>query len=531
MTAALQLVMEANSKLLTSAKVANPRGCSIDIDKLIHKPVLIMKGSTSQTRVRIPREDRPLSSLRLHDSLLVAQISLNSMEHFALEVVVSQYTVSRTKLVIGTHIRAARFDQNAEDLTTAYLPLIIPRNKWVQVVFHIAGIAHSVFNLPSITCIDTITLTGTARMCCVFTSSDEQSCIDATPDGMALFAVPAYAPPIWKTAISTPDHSSIPLPVLEARNASPVVGELPSISASATASESPPPIASPLSKHQAMPPRLEPIRDVVATPPSPKGPSSSNSAVPMAALPLAKAPVRSPPRCEYIRLVDDDDLATRSELAAVSSSYPETHRQTLSNQDGGNGRVYGGTRGGGGGVDAAGGGLGGWENPPDERPGAGSASPPPRNGKAEALKKPMQRKPRSGPGLPGPPGAGDNERLQRIIASRKRRVAPRQGSVSGGGDSGRGTGSRRQQRLRRRMRAMRANEQKVNKAAAAKGLLASELPLSERISLAEEAVEAAPVCGYGFGYLGVLKPNGEYEEDEDANLRLAGALTLLTDGE
>ncbi|KAK7196560.1 hypothetical protein NESM_000594200 [Novymonas esmeraldas] len=518
----LQLVMEANSKLLTSAKVVNPRGCSIDIDKYIRRPVLIMKGTPSQTRVRIPREDRPLSSLRLHDSLLVAQICLNAMDHFALEIVVSQYTVNRTKLVIGTYVKAARYDERADELTTAYLPLIIPRNKWVQVVFHVAGIAHSVFNLPSITCIDTITLTGTGKMCCVFTSSDEQRCIDATPDGMALFAVPAYAPPIWKTAAPSPDHPPS-LPTLDARSVTPLASDPPSNSALALRVESPASVTSSLSRHQVLPPRLQPLTDMTAASPSPHVPPSIGVSE-QGEAPANKGVARSHFKCDYLRLVDSDDAAARDDFATMSSSYGDTQRQPAQ-QEGGAGRSLAALRGA---VDATTGGLSGWDPPLEERTGATAATSSARTSKGDAVK----RQPRKPKGAPAAPGVGDNERMQRLVASRKRRVVPRQGSLSnGGGESGRSNGSRRQQRLRRRMRVLRANEQKVNKAAAAKTLVASELPLSQHVTVAEDSTEAAPVCGYGFGYLGMLKPNGEYEEDEDANLNLRGALTLLTDGE
>ncbi|CAJ1006873.1 hypothetical protein Q4I28_002187 [Leishmania naiffi] len=523
MATQLQLVMEANSKLLTHAKVVNPLGCSIVIDKHIRKPVLIMKGKPSQTRVQIPREDFPLSSLRLHDSLLVAQLCLDSIDHFALEVVVSQYTVNRTKLVIGTYIKDPRYDETADEVTTAYLPLIIPRNKWVQVVFHVAGIAHSVFNLPCISWIDTITLTGAGKMSCLFVSSDEQSCIDAAPEGMALFAVPAFVPPIWKTATASHEHLSSPLAV-GTRSVTQLTSDLPFVTAAGLRVESPPSVALSLSMHSVIPQRLQPLKDTVVVSPSyPQAPGRSATGEVGAA--LGEGLFHSLSKCDYIRLVDNEDMVAKAEHATISCSYGDGHRQQAS-QEATAGRPYVPARGT---ANSSAGGLSGWEQPPEERASAPAAVSLTRASKVDATKRPPQKL----RGIPSLPGPSDTERVQRIIASRKSRVTPTQRSVSSSGDDGRGNVSRRQQRLRRRMRVLRANEQKASKAAAAKALVASELPLSQRVSaaVAEDSIEAAPICGYGFGYLGVLKPNGEYEEDEEANLNLEGALTLLTDGE
>ncbi|GET87204.1 hypothetical protein, conserved [Leishmania tarentolae] len=519
MATELQLVMEANNELLAHAKVVNPRGCSIHVDKYIQRPVLSMKGTPSQTRVQVPREDRPLSSLQLHNSLLAAQICLNSMDHFAVEIVVSQYTVNRTKLIIGTDITVARYDKTANELTTAYLPLIIPRNKWVQVVFHVAGIVHTVFNLPSITCIDAITLTGTGKMSCVFTSSDEQSCIDATPEGMALFAVPAYSPPIWKTAATTPEHSSS-LVNIDSRPDMPLQSDMPFGTVTAPCAESPSSKASPLSAHSVTLPLLKPVKDTAVSPSYPRALSTASG---HAGALLGKGSCSEHSQCDYIRLVDNNDVAVKDEHSTASCSYGDGHRQQAW-QEAVSARSCGVARGP---VNGTAYGLSGWEKFPEERAGTLVVASSARVGKGDATKRPP-RKPRV---VPGPPGTSDNERVQRIIASRKQRVLPRQGALSSGGDDGRGNMSQRQQRLRRRMRVLRANEQKANKTAAAKALVASELPLSQRVVAVEDSTEAAPICGYGFGYLGVLKPNGEYEEDDDANLNLKGALTLLTDDE
>ncbi|KAG5509053.1 hypothetical protein JKF63_06061 [Porcisia hertigi] len=522
MATTLQLVMEANNKLLTSAKVMNPRGCSIDIDKCIQRPVLIMKGKPSQTRVQIPREDRPFSSLRLHSSLLVAQICLDSMDHFAVEVVVSQYTVNQTKLIIGTYVKNARYDETAGELTTGYLPLIIPRNKWVQVVFHIAGITQSVFHLPSITTIDRVTLTGTGKMSRVFTSSDERSCIDSTPEGMALFAVPAYAPPIWKTAVPSRELQSSSL-TLDTRPGTSSAGDLPLGTTIPSRTESPPSVTSSSPKHSVMPPRLQPLESTLMSPSYYLMPSSRTTSE-LVGVPSRNGSSRLPSKCDYIRLVDDDDTVSKDGLVTGSCFYGDGHRNQAF-QEVGPSRSYGAGRGA---ANSAVGSLSGWEEPPEDRASAVVTASSARVGKVDTVKRPPQKL----KSRPAPPGSSDKERLQRIIASRKLRVTPGSGLLSGTGGDGRSNSSRRQQqRLRRRMRVLRANEQKVNKAAAAKTLVASKVPLSQRVEVAEDSAEAAPVCGYGFGYLGVLKPNGEYEEDESANLNLEGALTLLTDSE
>lgn len=529
MASSIQMVMEPSSKLLSSAKVTNPRGCSIEVDRHLQKPVLAIKGSISDTSVRLPREDRPLSSLRLHDSLLVAQVCLDALSHFALEIVVSQSGPRRTKLIIGTQVKSAKYDEETEAFTTAYLPLIIPRSKWVQVVFHIAGIVQSVFALPPCKCIDTITVAGTARLCSLCTSSDEQACIDATPENMALFAVPAYAPPIWKSASATIETSTS-LPQLEAASSAPAADSFaPAQSSSCSASLSP----SPPPAHEKLPGRPSHLLPLVSSPPPEPviKPAGGSTRVDSA---------RPNPKCDYIRLVEDEGNATADDAYTGRAPFGDLYQPSAGLEGGGGGgggnnrRLFGnGARNAA--DNAASGGLGGWETSADDRKSEAAATSPGRTGRAEPPKRPVPRR-----SLTGPPNSSavDHERMQRIIAARKRQVSPRQNIAAPGGPRSRSNGSRRQQRLRRRMRVLRANEQKVNRAAAAKTLTASELPLSQHIELPDDAAVLtpaspadAPLCGFGFGYLGVLKANGEYEEDEDANLNLCGALTLNSDGE
>lgn len=503
--------MEANSKLLASAKVMNSQGCSLDVDRHIQKPVLVLKGTVTETSVRLPREDRPLSSLRLHASLVVAQLCLDVLNHFALEIVVAQSGARRTKLVIGTHVKVARYEDNVEDLTVAYLPLIIPRNKWVQVVFHIAGIVQSVFNLPQCKCIDTITVAGSGKLCSLSTSSDEQACIDATPESMALFAVPAYAPPIWKSAEANAEDVAS-LPALEKPHSAPpsdILGLLRKSSYSLSLTPSPPP---PHEKPDGHPVRLQPL---VPAPPPEFSTQRNGSAA------------RANPKCDYIRLVEDEYSPAADDGLPGRVSYGDGASESAARRLPGTGAR--------GAAENNAGGLSGWEQPLDDRKPETAAAPSGRAAKGEPARRPLRRS-ISGPSNGGP---ADNERLQRIVAARKRQVSPRQTNFGGGGGArSRSTGSRRQQRLRRRMRVLRANEQKVNKAAAAKALAASDIPLWQQVDLEEDALGATPsslsdtpFCGFGFGYLGVLKANGEYEEDEDANLNLRGALTLNSDDE
>ncbi|KPI83766.1 hypothetical protein ABL78_7201 [Leptomonas seymouri] len=519
MSSSLQLVMEANSKLLSSAKVTNPRGCSLDIDSHLQKPVLTLKGAVPMTSIRLPREDRPLSSLRLRDSLLVAQICLDALSHFALEIVTSQSGTRRIKLIIGTHIKAAKYDESADEFATACLPLIIPRCKWVQVVFHVVGIVQSFFSLPPYKYIDTITISGTGKMCSLYTCSDEQACFDATPESLALFAVPAYAPPIWKSA-GTFTEGATSLPALEAANSAPTADAFvhsPSPLHSASLSPSPLPVHDKLSGH---PCRLQPL---VSSPPVSASPPNAAS--------MREEPTRSNQKCDYIRLVEDESGSAAEEGYSGRTFFGEIYHQS-GGQEGGNRRLLGnGARSA---TDSLGGGLGCWEQPVDERKSEGAATPPGRLGRAEPQRRPQQKSVNGSSNN----AAATNERMQRIIAARKRQVSLRQSNAGASGPRGRSTGSRRLQRFRRRMRVLRANEQKVNRAAAAKALAASDIPLSQRVELPEDVLAStptpsseAPVCGFGFGYLGVLKANGEYEEDEDANLNLWGALTLNSDDE
>lgn len=520
MSSSIQLVMEANSKLLASAKVMNPQGCSLDVDRHIQKTVLILKGTVSETSVRLPREDRPSSSLRLHDSLLVAQLCLDVLSHFAIEIVVSQGGVRRTKLVIGTHVKVARYDDSSADFTAAYLPLIIPRNKWVQVIFHIAGIVQSVFNLPPCKYIDMIAVAGSGKMCCLCTSSDEQACIDATPESMALFAVPAYAPPIWKSAAAVADDAPT-LPSLEAAQSAPpadILAPLRRASFSLSLTPSPPPAHE---KPDGHPVRLQPL---VAAPPSEFAQKYNRSSS------AAEAP-RGNAKSDYIRIVEDEYSPFGDESLPGRSGYGEGCSQSAPPESGARRIPGNGVRGA---ADNTAGCLSGWEQSLDDRKPEVVAAQPGRPGKLEPPRRPQRRS------VSGQPGVGptDNERMQRIVAARKRQVSPRQTNGAVGGARGRSTGSRRQQRLRRRMRVLRANEQKVNKAAAAKTLAASDIPLSQQVELQDDplgmtptSLSDTPFCGFGFGYLGVLKANGEYEEDEDANLNLRGALTLNSDNE
>lgn len=543
-------VIEANNKFLSTVNVVNARGCSIQLDNVLKEPVLVLKGTPSQTRVQLPREDRPLTSLNLKESLLVGQLFLFPADHFAVELTATQTIMSRVKLVIGTYIKEARFDDGGTGISTAYLPLVIPRNKWVQVVFHIMGIITSIFGLQPPKCIDSITLAGTGKLCRLLAHSDEQTCIDATPPGMPLFAVPAYAPPIWATSVKHEAASTKPLTAL------PTLSTASCHAAAAAIPQSP---ISSLSKVEtpSMPStHLKPLDIGSSPPPLVPSPKKTNS---LSAVYLDQKPdvvvnrsessnkrssVETGSPCgsdvphvkdqgrSYIRLVEEGNRASGSQPFS-SFSFGVSQRQQSGDSVGHQHQR-----------DLCSwaanswDGLSGWEDDSLQRLVLSHPSSACGPSKADVQKR-TGKKPSSKTAAGATPnGAQMNERTQRLVASRRRQAPVRQSSL---GCEGGSNSSRRRQRLRRRLRILRANEQKTNKAIAAQTLVASEMPLSKQMDAIRGSEEtnadgaspfAAPICGYGFGYLGVLKANGEYEEDDEANMNLKGALTLqLSDDE
>ncbi|KAG8344750.1 hypothetical protein TRVL_04417 [Trypanosoma vivax] len=200
--ALLDILVPRNFECLNNAKV-DSKSCSIQYDRILNVPVLIMKGDPSNARVQIPRDGSSLSSVPLPHSLIVLQTYLGSFDSFALEVSMTVLTSIRVKLVIGTHFTKASVEDTKNGLIFSRMPLIVPRNRWVQIVFHVSGIVVHLLDLPPIKFIESISLSGTCKASRLMTSSDEEVAINATPSDMMLFAVPAYAPPIWRTAAST----------------------------------------------------------------------------------------------------------------------------------------------------------------------------------------------------------------------------------------------------------------------------------------------------------------------------------------
>lgn len=520
---------------LKIAKVCNPKGCYIELDKGLRENILVMKGDPSQTKVQLPRENRPSSSLQLRHSLVALQVHLNAIDHFGIEFTLSQNPAIRMRLVIGTFIREAKHEQSLNDMCNAYLPLIIPRNRWVQVVFHISGIIDYLFGMPPIKSIDSIALTGTARVSRLMTSTDEQTCIDATPDGMALFAVPAYAPPIWKTAAkrtSSGEDSECQNSVL-LNTSNSEINATSAEKAAATAwlpptADSPdnnkkfrhalPPLSNTSSLNGTQTPsaanKIEAVE--AASPSTPFDRSGtridtllapqSSSAPPSASSNRSATCHHSFP--SYIRLVEGSDRHVIQTKVSTSSSYPR--RVGPSSRENYTGETW---------VEVT-----GWEEDQDEIAVSEKTIVKPVAGKKSKKKE----------------GAIDEKNLK-AAKSRKGRgqsqgKATSQRSLnpllSKDDSSSISPALRRRRRVRRRLQILKENEKKNMKNLVAKSLHASELPIAissvphSPSSLTSEDHLHDPKYGYGFGYLGILREDGEYEVDENADLQMKGALTL-----
>lgn len=164
---------------------------------------MVIEGDLTQSRVQIPKEDRPVSSLQLNHSLVVLQIMIPSSGQFLLELNVSNSPVTRMRLSAATFISRADV-VDAKGMAHAKIPLVIPRNCWVQIVFHVGGIFTHLFRLPAVKWIDSVVLAGSCKVRKVMTCADEATAIESKPGGMLLFAVPAYGPPVWQTAGGAP---------------------------------------------------------------------------------------------------------------------------------------------------------------------------------------------------------------------------------------------------------------------------------------------------------------------------------------
>lgn len=531
----LHPVVTPSMDFLKLAKVCNPKGCYIELDKGLRENILVMKGDPSETKVQLPRESRPSSSLQLRHSLVTLQVSLSAIDHFGIELTLTQSPGIRMRLVIGTFIREPKQEQSLNGMCTAYLPLIIPRNRWVQVVFHISGIVTYLFGMPPIKSIDTIALAGTARVSRLMTSTDEQTCIDATPDGMALFAVPAYAPPIWKTAAKhngsgedTECRSSRTL------NGNSATSNATSLEKAAATTWLPPTADSPEQNNKfsrALPPlsntsslsgnRLPSCTNILDNLDAASSTTALERSTARAETILAPQSSSAPPegaenrgatchhsRPPYIRLVEGGETHAIQAKTSSSGSYPR--RFGASTRENYATETW---------LEVT-----GWEEEQDELGQTEKPGVKPISGKKDTKK-----------------GVSE-EKNRKTVVSRKTR-GQSQGKVAAQRNvnpassakedsSGVSPAVRRRRRARRRLQILKANEKKNMKNLVSKSLHASELPITvdsvpNSGSLSSEDHIHDPRYGYGFGYLGILREDGEYEVDENADLRMKGALTLL----
>lgn len=540
----LNPVVIPNSNFLASARVLSPKCCAIEQDKVLREPILVMKGDLSLARVQLPREVRPQPSLQLKDFLVTSQIFLSATDHFALELALSQSPAKRLKLIIGTNFRDAKHEASLRGVSTLKLPLMIPRSKWVQVVFHIGGIISGLFNLSPFKSIDSITLCGTAKIGRVYSASDEQICIDSTPEGITLFAVPAYSLPIWTTATrsNTADDNSTPScdPLENSISVMSKQRELGSSTDSrdkATVTT----LNSGSSRGLSLPARLEPL----GTKPSLTTQGTALASITdeqkcvdekvrltQPTLPISAyfdtrtttltQKVSSPP--SYIRIVDDcqspppafpnPNTAAPRRFMHDGSPAQRDVESSLPQRTGGlltcaplpewND-------------------VSGWSRRDDSEP---EATSPIMRHKGEAPSK-STSKPKA------KTTSNVSERAQRIVASRKRKIAVT--NRPSGKPSTVNEAPVRKSKARRRMQILRQNESRFIKLAAARALLPSEVHVCRDDVLPPPtgaegdvavSLSAEPKFGYGFGYLGILHEDGQYEEDEAAALCMKGALTL-----
>ncbi|CCW72045.1 unnamed protein product [Phytomonas sp. Hart1] len=203
-----ETIVAPGVEFLNTAKIVNSKGCFIENERKRH-PVLVIKGGVDETKVRIPRDEQFLSPLGICDHLLVLQLRLPPLNHFALELIITHEVSSRMKLIIGTHFTETRCNKTINRMLVAMLPLTITRNQWVQVVFHIKGIVDNIFNLPPFNFIDSVSFCGNAKIGMLMSTSNEELCLQHGRTKMAMSLVPAYAPPVWSTS-SSAHNTNVP---------------------------------------------------------------------------------------------------------------------------------------------------------------------------------------------------------------------------------------------------------------------------------------------------------------------------------
>ena len=216
-----ELFAPQGSNPLTTVKVGNPRCTKVEFDRTVRSNVLVIEGDLTQSRVQIPKEDRASPSLQLNHSLLIVQILIPSSGQFLLELNVSHSQQTKMRLSAATFVSRADV-VDAKGMAHAKIPLVIPRNCWVQIVFHVGGIFSHLFHLPHVKWIDSVLLAGSCRIRKILTCAEEATAIETKPPGMLLFAVPAYGPPVWQTAVEQKQEATAKPPAMEAKANVPV---------------------------------------------------------------------------------------------------------------------------------------------------------------------------------------------------------------------------------------------------------------------------------------------------------------------
>ncbi|EKF29490.1 hypothetical protein MOQ_001133 [Trypanosoma cruzi marinkellei] len=606
---------------LKTAIVQNESSCAIQYDRTLRAPVLVLRGGLSHARVEIPCEGYKSLLKKFPQLLIILQTYLGSFDSFSLEVTMHTRTSLRVDLTIGTQFNKATIEDLNTGIVVAKMPLIIPRNRWVQVVFHVSGILTHLFDLPPIQSLDSISLTGTCKTSRLMVCNDEEEAINAAPGDMALFAVPAYAPPIWQTAadIATPVLTSVSrttsgsttTTLKSVGNYLPVVGETgnekrrnpfrqPEGTVKSNLQTPPPPIERNSPKSEGVstvkpPSPCEPLQDKqIFAPqrgllgnltPSLSSPSKSLQLQPQKQKQQPQLASLSPKSIQtqqnqqdaeshstnrnvsYIRLVNQTNRLPQRNNNAVNRIRPGAVTKSESSASG--------------------------SLTPASAPAATSAAPTLSNtadtwcgitGWGEAIDfvsgtnaallctadYAIKSSLHSIQGSLGERGAtGVNNKVQKTSETqnlktqqtkktmelRRRPIffpSKRRKGVGGGTESQsfvdtdtgngvthstrrRGHVSRRS-RIRERIRLLKEAQSSARRIHEMKKLTASELPIDPleeaQMMVNEEIVDFMnePRCGYGFGYLGVLRERGGFETDEGVDTNLKGALTLDISG-
>ena len=208
--AAYELFCPQGSNPLGAVKIHNPRCAKVEFDRSVRSNILVLDGDIQQSRLQIPREDRPLSSLQLSFTLLCLQIYVPASGQCSIEATVSHNSMVRMKLSASTFVTKADM-VDARGTPHIKLPLAVPRNVWVQVVLHLPGIVSHLFGLPAVKWLDAVVVAGSVRIRKLFSCHDEATALDK-PGGVLLFTVPAFSPPVWQSAaplVSSDDKKDV----------------------------------------------------------------------------------------------------------------------------------------------------------------------------------------------------------------------------------------------------------------------------------------------------------------------------------